>query len=125
MNCSTCGGALAMLFTSSYCPACEDKKTAPAAAEQQVPTSLRGKDDVLFVGDDGELWWSRRGVSTRLTMPSGHGPILAFRVSVLRPGGPLAVITESVDHVGVRWTQMHQFHGVLPKHIEPKSWSAP
>ena len=29
MNCPTCSGALAALFTSTYCPGCEAKATRP------------------------------------------------------------------------------------------------
>jgi hypothetical protein len=128
VKCQACGGALAMLFTSSYCPACEGKKTAPTAAEQQVPTALRGKNDVLFVGDDGELWWSRRGVLTRLTMPIGYGPIVGFKVVTMAsrlPAGTRVVFTESVDADGKRWSHMHSFHGILPAHIEPTQWRKP
>jgi hypothetical protein len=63
MTCPKCSGALAMLFTSTYCPKCEAKEPAQSVAYDHP----RLPEHRLYVGEDGELWWRHNDISWRIT----------------------------------------------------------
>jgi hypothetical protein len=120
MNCPACNGPLAMLFTSTYCPACEKSatETQPASAPYEVVAA-----DCLFVGDDGELWWQRKdGVRLRLTSSSGLGPIISFAVN--RSMTSMEMLVHTMRHTMGTGTT-HEIIGnlLLPDDVEPKAWS--
>ncbi len=112
MKCPPCGAAMALLFTSSYCPACDKREAKKPAA----PTTSEG--DRLFVGSDGELWWRRKdGMELRLTSPDSRGPVVAFSL-LESEGGNLIGIERMVRSRSV-------ITRPLPADIEPKHWRAP
>lgn len=121
MNCPTCNGPMAFLFTSNYCPACEKRDTlVPLEPVQSVFTPA--VKDCLYVGDDGELWWSHNGVSTRITQPSGLGPIIAFTVN--RSMTSMEMLVHVMRHAMSTGTT-HETIGnmFLPDDIQPKQWT--
>lgn len=80
MTCPTCNGALAMLFTSTYCPRCEAREPERPGAAKPATAAPAMVDGSLFVGSDGELWTWKSGIAWRITTNSNFGPVIAFRM---------------------------------------------
>jgi hypothetical protein len=121
MTCPKCSGPLAMLFTSTYCPACEAHEVtvrgdAPAPTDASIGAVVSHPvraDGTLFVGDDGELWWKHSGISWRITTGSAIGPIAHYEVS---PKNGHAILTR-YDRAGNPWAE-----AVDIRHL-PGSWT--
>jgi hypothetical protein len=97
MTCPKCSGALAMLFTSTYCPKCEAKEPAQSVAYDHP----RLPEHRLYVGEDGELWWRHNDISWRITTGSTIGPIAHYEVS---PKNGHAILTR-YDQTGNPWAE--------------------
>jgi len=53
MTCPTCNGPMAALFTSTYCPACEAKASAPKADRAPVAKFITATNSTLRVSVNG------------------------------------------------------------------------
>jgi hypothetical protein len=133
-----------MLFTSTYCPACEAKASPVREVDRGVSGcsqcggrmyySSRARGDGLcggcyykanprhlFVGEDGELWFgSSANDAIRVTMPGSLGPVVGFQVQYSHTLGLGVYVYRRNEH-GDRRIEILA-NTMLPMDASPRKW---